>query len=93
MRTGSGGAFALTLAMGAPGGWHIDQGRAARENLNPAEYLANSYYEIWIAGLQKLMAERGLLTADEIAAGTVTTKAASGQPATSSRATGSKSNR
>jgi nitrile hydratase len=62
-------AFALTLAMGAPGGWNIDQGRAARESLNPAEYLAKSYYEIWIAGLQKLMAERGLLTADELAAG------------------------
>ena len=26
-------AFALTLAMGAPGGWNIDQGRAARESL------------------------------------------------------------
>jgi nitrile hydratase len=36
-------AFALTLAMGAPGGWNIDQGRAARESLNPAEYFAKSY--------------------------------------------------
>jgi nitrile hydratase beta subunit len=62
-------AFALTLAMGAPGGWNIDQGRAARESLHPAEYLAKSYYEIWIAGLEKLMAERGLVTSDEIDAG------------------------
>lgn len=62
-------AFALTLAMGAPGGWNIDQSRAARESLNPAEYLAKSYYEIWIAGLEKLMAERGLVTLDEIDAG------------------------
>ena len=62
-------AFALTLAMGAPGGWNIDQGRAARESLHPAEYLAKSYYEIWIAGLEKLMAERGLVGSDEIEAG------------------------
>jgi nitrile hydratase len=62
-------AFALTLAMGAPGGWNIDQSRAARESLHPADYLAKSYYEIWIAGLEKLMAERGLLTPDEIDAG------------------------
>jgi nitrile hydratase len=62
-------AFALTLAMGATGSWNLDQSRAARESLHPAEYLAKSYYEIWIAGLEKLMAERGLVTADEIAAG------------------------
>jgi nitrile hydratase len=62
-------AFALTLAMAAPGGWNIDQSRAARESLHPAQYLAKSYYEIWLAGLEKLMAERGLVTADEIAAG------------------------
>ena len=32
-------AFALTLAMGMPGGWNIDMGRFARENRPPAEYL------------------------------------------------------
>src|SRR4029079_7705005 len=62
-------AFALTLAMSAPGGWNIDQSRSARESLNPAEYLAKSYYEIWIAGLEKLMVERGLVAPDEIEAG------------------------
>ena len=62
-------AFALTLAMGMPGGWNIDMSRQARESLPPAEYLAKSYYEIWFAGLEKLMAERGLVTADEVAAG------------------------
>src|SRR6478672_9607749 len=61
--------FALTLAMAAAGGWNIDQGRAARESLNPAQYLAKSYYEIWLAGLEKLMAERGLVSPDEVEAG------------------------
>ena len=62
-------AFAITLAMGTPGKWNIDMSRFARESLPPAEYLAKTYYEIWIAGLEKLMAERGLVTAEEIAAG------------------------
>jgi nitrile hydratase len=62
-------AMALTLAMGAAGGWSIDQSRAARESQNPAEYLAQTYYQIWITGLEKLMLERGLVTREEIAAG------------------------
>ena len=62
-------ALALTLAMGMPGGWNIDMSRSARESIPPAEYLSKSYYEIWIAGLEKLMAERGLVSSDEIDAG------------------------
>ncbi|MBE0622606.1 MAG: nitrile hydratase subunit beta [Burkholderiales bacterium] len=62
-------AFALTLAMGTPGGWNIDMSRAAREDRPPEDYLAKSYYEIWLAGLEKLMTERGLVSSDEIEAG------------------------
>jgi len=62
-------AFALTLAMAMPGGWNIDMSRAARENRPPQDYLSKSYYEIWLAGLEKLMAERGLVARDEIEAG------------------------
>ncbi|MFC0242988.1 nitrile hydratase subunit beta [Rhodopseudomonas telluris] len=62
-------AFALTLAMARHGGWNLDMTRFARENRSPADYLSKSYYQIWIAGLEKLMAERGLVTPDEISAG------------------------
>lgn len=62
-------AFALTLAMGRPGGWNIDMSRFARENRAPIDYLSKSYYQLWLAGLEVLMAERGLVTADEIDAG------------------------
>lgn len=62
-------ALAITLAMAAPGGWNLDMSRAARESLPPGEYLSKSYYEIWIAGLEKLMAERGLVLPEEIDAG------------------------
>jgi nitrile hydratase len=62
-------AFALTLAMGMPGGWNIDMSRFARENRPPNEYLDMTYYQIWFAALVTLMKERGLVSEDEIAAG------------------------
>jgi nitrile hydratase subunit beta len=62
-------AFAITLAMGMPGGWNIDMSRFAREDRPPQEYLGMSYYQIWLAGLQRLMLERNLIASDEIAAG------------------------
>ena len=62
-------AFALNLAAGMPGKWNIDMSRFARENRSPADYLTKSYYELWIAGLEALLAERGLVSADEIAVG------------------------
>jgi nitrile hydratase len=61
--------FALTLAAGRPGKWNIDVGRFARENRSPADYLSKSYYELWLAGLETMLAERGLVSADEIEAG------------------------
>jgi nitrile hydratase subunit beta len=61
--------FALTMAMGATGEWTIDKGRFARENRPPAAYLTKTYYELWFAGLEQLLAERKLVTPAEIAAG------------------------
>ncbi len=60
-------ALAITLAMGATGAWNIDQSRAARETL--PGYAQLSYYRIWLAALQRLLAERGILGDDELAAG------------------------
>ena len=57
-------ALAITLAMGGTGSWNIDISRAARETL--PDYAALSYYEIWIHALEVLMAQRGLVHADEI---------------------------
>ena len=60
-------ALALTLAMGATGSWNIDASRAARETL--PNYAELGYYEIWLGALEKLLAERDLVSADELAAG------------------------
>ena len=61
-----GRAFALTLAMGAYGAWNIDMSRHARERMEPGAYLATSYYEHWLHGLELLLIEKGLLTRQEI---------------------------
>jgi nitrile hydratase len=62
-------AFAITVAMGATREWNIDMSRFARENRSPTDYLSKSYYELWLSGLEQLATQRGLVSADEIAAG------------------------
>ena len=61
--------FGLNLAAGALGKWNIDISRYARERQHPVEYLRHSYYENWLAGLEKLLVENGLVTAEELATG------------------------
>jgi nitrile hydratase subunit beta len=61
--------LALVLAMGATGQWTLDAARFARENRPPTEYLSKSYYQIWLAGLEQLLVERGLVAPAELAAG------------------------
>jgi nitrile hydratase len=61
--------FALRLAMSAWGRWSIDMSRHASERMPPAEYLATSYYEHWLFGLETLLVECGFVTRDELAAG------------------------
>jgi len=60
-------ALALTLAMGGTRSWNIDASRSARETL--PDYAQLSYYQIWLAALEKMMAERLQLQPDELAAG------------------------
>jgi nitrile hydratase len=62
-------AFALTVAAGAHRRWNIDMSRHSRERMPPAEYLAATYYERWLDGLQKLLVEKGLVTAKELESG------------------------
>jgi nitrile hydratase len=62
-------AFALTLASGFRGKWNIDMGRYSREQMPPAEYLATTYYEHWLFGLEKLLVDERMVTANELATG------------------------
>jgi nitrile hydratase subunit beta len=64
--------MAINVAMGATGQWNIDMIRAARESLSPAQYLSNSYFEIWYRGLCKLAVQLNLATQAEIDSGKMT---------------------
>ena len=60
-------AFAMTLALGMLGKWNIDEARYARERQHPVTYLNNSYYENWLAGIERLVEEKGLLKTEALA--------------------------
>ncbi len=61
--------FALRFASGAMGKWNIDMARHANERMPPAEYLAATYYERWLNGLERLLLERGVVTRRELETG------------------------
>jgi nitrile hydratase len=64
-----GRVMAMNRAMGATGAWNIDMSRFSREVLPPDVYLSSSYYRKWFLGLEQMLLERGLIDADEVAAG------------------------
>jgi len=64
-----GRVMAMNRAMGATGMWNIDIGRYSRETLPAHVYLSSSYYRKWYFGLEQMLLDRGLIDADEIAAG------------------------
>ncbi len=68
--------FAMTLACGFLGRWNLDESRHARERQRPEDYLRQSYYENWLAGLQTLLAEKGLVSLRELETGTAVGKPA-----------------
>ena len=61
--------LALALATGFLRRWNIDMGRFTIEQMPAAEYLKATYYEKWLYRTERLLVERGLLTAEELAAG------------------------
>jgi nitrile hydratase len=61
--------FGLTLAAAFPGKWNIDMSRYARERQHPLDYLRHTYYENWLAGLEKLLVEAELVNPEELKTG------------------------
>ena len=64
-----GRVYGMVRSLGRLGKWNIDKGRYARERQAPAQYLRNSYYESWLAGLCTQLVEAGLVTPEELASG------------------------
>jgi nitrile hydratase beta subunit len=56
----------FALAMCSPMFQNLDAARHSIERMPPAEYLAGSYYEHWLDGLERGLIEGGILTREEI---------------------------
>jgi nitrile hydratase len=52
--------------MGAWRRWNLDMSRSAREQMPAAEYLATSYYEHWLWGLERQLEQHGFLARTDI---------------------------
>jgi nitrile hydratase len=52
----------------ASGLFNIDEKRHAIERIPPAEYLGSTYFERWLDGMERLLVEKGHVTAAELAA-------------------------
>ena len=61
--------FGLALAAGFLGKWNIDMSRYSRERQHPVDYLRHTYYENWLAGLEKLLVEADLVKPEELKTG------------------------
>ncbi|HEX4655868.1 MAG TPA: hypothetical protein VH307_00660 [Streptosporangiaceae bacterium] len=61
--------FALNRALIGRGVYNLDEFRDAIERIPAREYLASSYYELWFRAITTLLAEKGVLTEEEIAVG------------------------
>jgi nitrile hydratase len=64
-----GRVLAMSRAMGVFRAWSIDTSRYFIELLSPSVYFTSSYYEKWFLRNVRLLTERGLIDADEVAAG------------------------
>lgn len=62
-------AFALNLlGIQVLRAYNVDEYRHSVERMNPAHYLAASYYERWITGVATLYVEKGIVTHEELEA-------------------------
>ncbi len=56
----------ISLTLGALGLWGLDLSRATIEDLPPTDYARMSYYERWLARIERNLIEDDLATAEEI---------------------------
>jgi nitrile hydratase beta subunit len=61
--------YAMAIAVGGMGIWSLDHTRQQRERIPATAYWSSTYYEIWLAALQQLLLQHGLVTAVELADG------------------------
>lgn len=60
--------FAMTMAFLGGGNCVLDELRHAIERMAPGHYLSSSYYEHWLASIETLIDEKGIVSTAELAA-------------------------
>jgi nitrile hydratase len=73
--------LATQLATLAQRLYNLDEFRHGIERMAPAHYLEASYYERWLASIETLLVEKGILNRDEIVARLATVQASPEQAA------------
>ena len=68
-------AYALNKLLRMQGHYNSDEYRHSVERMDPASYLAASYFERWFTGVERLVVEKGLLSEAEIDARTAAIRA------------------
>src|SRR5215813_8233769 len=64
------GVLAMQRAGRGRGCFNIDEFRHGIERMNPGHYLRATYYEKWLDGIARLFVEKGVVSADDLAART-----------------------
>lgn len=80
--------YAINRAMGAWGKWNLDAWRFDIETLPPAEYLRMSYYEKWLAAMERRVVKYGFVTPEELAGGRAAAGSVKATPALTVAAAG-----
>lgn len=60
--------FAVMIAVFGGGNYNVDEFRHGIERMHPVDYLGTSYYEHWLASVERLLIEKGVLTEAELEA-------------------------
>lgn len=62
-----GRVYGLTRVLQLGPKWNVDMSRHSMEQLPPVQYLAASYYERWLLGLESRLQASGVLSPEELA--------------------------
>jgi len=71
---------AMMMALRRRGAFNLDEMRRTIESIRPADYLALSYFERWLAALRMLSLEKGLLAPSEVDAAFREFESGAGRP-------------
>lgn len=66
------GAFGLNILLLVTGVYNADESRHAMEKIPALHWLAASYYEHWVDGMDRMLVEKGICTTEELQTGKAT---------------------